>query len=205
MASTLQLRYLELMRKFSPENIARLPLNVQLYPAELEALVKASTETPIVPINISSLNSKVDGFIKRTTEEFELANKVDSLLVLRFRLIKPLGHRKELKNSKEELRLFKAESDRLYLELIEEIGFILSATELSELLETARLLYSQDSAMLTSVDPEQSLTLDSHIRDLLALLQENHKIVRNRVFAMSSALDSLYTLGEKLTEATLKE
>jgi hypothetical protein len=59
--------------------------------------------------------------------------------------------------------------------------------------------------MLTSVDPEQSLTLDSHIRDLLALLQENHKIVRNRVFAMSSALDSLYTLGEKLTEATLKE
>jgi len=204
MASTLQLRYLELMRKFSPENITRLPLNVQLYPAELEALVKASTETPIVPINISSLNSKVDGFIKRTTEEFELANKVDSLLVLSFRLIKPLGHRKELKNSKEELRLFKAESDRLYLELIEEIGFILSATELSELLETARLLYSQDSVVLTSVDPEQSLTLDSHIRDLLALLQENHKTVRNRVFAMSSALDSIYTLGEKLTEASLK-
>lgn len=212
MDTTPEDRYLELKGSFTAEQSERLPLEVQLYGANLQELAanwKGSIDISASVNKISELLAGLEPAIIRETSEAEALAELKGKLKRRERLHLPtrkLSARVEAKTV--ELAMLRLDSEEIYGSILKEYSFGMSSLDLSDLVIDVQLegFDPEDLRVPVDSDGETHLARALAINGYLALtrIKGYTESARSSFLNTMSVLEHTYSLAERLPSQTLE-
>jgi hypothetical protein len=190
MDPTTQLRYRELLGSLSPANLARLPLQVQLYASSLESLAEEWGRGPFgVEVELETFRKMMPALTDAALNCLTLQEEVSRLEANQHSFLR--GRRAtKLLRKQAELKKLEEHRSALYSAVLVEHHFLLNCMELDSLIQAAGLQYWIDRV------PEGEAR--DHVTETFRLVDKQRLVVTEEINSVFRRVDTFYTTWENI-------